>query len=106
MLRGACLKRVAVLIAVMIWRVTHSSAKLRNEVFGVPAGEEIRARLEADEAVVAPDQDVERPAVTVPGAQHELKVFELPLGFLRSGCGPCGHPGLPRVSGARRKVSP
>src|SRR5205085_7975682 len=31
-LRGACLKRVAVLIAVMIWRVTQSSAKLRNEV--------------------------------------------------------------------------
>src|SRR5439155_24034240 len=28
---GACLKRVAVLIAVMIWRVTQSSAKLRNE---------------------------------------------------------------------------
>ena len=29
---GACLKRVAVLIAVMIWRVTQSSAKLRNDV--------------------------------------------------------------------------
>ncbi len=28
---GACLKRVAVLIAVMICRVTQSSAKLRNE---------------------------------------------------------------------------
>src|SRR5204863_3889467 len=31
-LSGACLNRVAVLIAVMIWRVTHSSAKERNEV--------------------------------------------------------------------------
>ncbi len=29
---GWCLKRVAVLIAVMICRVTQSSAKLRNEV--------------------------------------------------------------------------
>ena len=29
---GECLKRVAVLIAVMIWRVTQSSAKLRKEV--------------------------------------------------------------------------
>ena len=31
-LSGACLNRVAVLIAVMICRVTQSSAKLRNEV--------------------------------------------------------------------------
>ena len=29
---GACLKRVAVLIAVMIWRVTQSSANERNDV--------------------------------------------------------------------------
>ena len=29
---GWCLNRVAVLIAVMIWRVTQSSAKLRNDV--------------------------------------------------------------------------
>ena len=29
---GACLYRVAVLIAVMIWRVTQSSANERNEV--------------------------------------------------------------------------
>ena len=32
MLSGECLKRVAVLIAVMICRVTQSSAKLRNDV--------------------------------------------------------------------------
>ncbi len=31
-LSGECLKRVAVLIAVMIWRVTHSSANERNDV--------------------------------------------------------------------------
>ena len=31
-LSGECLNRVAVLMAVMICRVTHSSAKLRNEV--------------------------------------------------------------------------
>ncbi len=31
-LSGVCLKRVAVLIAVMIWRVTQSSAKLRKDV--------------------------------------------------------------------------
>ncbi len=28
---GVCLLRVAVLTAVMIWRVMHSSAKLRND---------------------------------------------------------------------------
>jgi hypothetical protein len=93
-LRGACLKRVAVLIAVMIWRVTHSSAKLRkggllvgaevadslveadqpllDEVLGIAAGEKVGTRLEPDEACVAADQDVERRAVAVAGAHDEL----------------------------------
>jgi len=64
---------------------------LLYEVFRVPAGEEVRARLEPDEAVLAPDQGVERPAIPVPGAHHQLEIFELPLDLLRSGCGPCGH---------------
>jgi len=29
--------------------------------------------------------------ITVPGAHHQLEIFELPLDLLRSGCGPCGH---------------
>ena len=80
-------------------RLVEPDQPFLDEVFRVPAGEEVRARLEADEAGVAPDQDIERPAVAVPGPQHKLKVFELPLSLLRSGCGPCGHPGLPRGQG-------
>jgi len=77
-----------------------------DEVLGVPAGEEVGAGLEPNEAVVAPDQGVERPAVTVPGAHHKLEVFELPLGLLRSGCGPCGHLASPGVRGETFEVSP
>ncbi len=74
-LSGVCLLRVAVLTAVMIWRVMQSSAKLRkrrlavgaevadrlveadqaflDEVLAVAAGQEVRRRLQPDEAVVA-----------------------------------------------------
>src|SRR5207249_8155353 len=52
------------------------------------------------------NQDVERRTVAIPRAQHELKVFELPLSLLRSGCGPCGHPGLPRGQGQDLKSHP
>ena len=86
---GACLLRVAVLIAVMIWRVMQSSANERNdvaigaevadglveadqalldEVVRIAAGEEVGARLEADEAVVAADDGVHRALVTVAGS--------------------------------------
>ena len=51
MLSGECLKRVAVLIAVMICRVTQSSAKLRND----------------DPSTVLPDR-----AATVP---HAVRYF-------------------------------
>src|SRR5207244_10544754 len=82
-------------------RLVEADQALLEEILGVPAGEEVGARLQPDEARVAPDQNVECGAVPVPRAQHELEVFELPLSLLRSGCGPCGHPGLPRGSGVR-----
>src|SRR2546429_554381 len=97
---GECLKRVAVLIAVMIWRVTQSSAKLRNEVslscrksrtaleadqalldqvLGIATGEKVRARLQTDEARVAADQRVEGNLVAVTGPDDELEIRKLAL---------------------------
>ena len=46
-------------------RLVETDQTLLDEVFRVAPGEEVRAGLEPDEAVVAPDQDVERPAVAV-----------------------------------------
>src|SRR5437764_15488631 len=82
-------------------RLVEPDQALLDEVLRIAAGQEVRARLQSDEARVASDQRVERGAVAVSCAQHELEVFELPLSLLRSGRGSCGHPGLPRGSGVR-----
>src|SRR5207244_10585316 len=63
-------------------RLVEADQALLDEIFGIAAGEKIRAGLEPHEAGVSADQDVERTTVAVPGAQHELKVFQLPLGLL------------------------
>src|SRR6266511_6316521 len=86
-------------------RLVEPDQALLDEVLGVTARQEVRTRLEADETGVAADQNVERPAVAVPGAQHELEIFELPLGLLRSGCGPCGHLASPGVRGETRSLT-
>ena len=49
----------------------------------VAAGEEVRARLQADEAGVAPDQGVHRRAVAVARLDDELQILELALSLLR-----------------------
>ena len=109
MFSGECLKRVAVLIAVMICRVTQSSAKERNdvslscaevahrlveadqplldEILAVAAGEEVRARLQPDEAGVAADEVIHRRVVAVARLDDELQILELALRLLLSaGC--------------------
>ncbi len=90
------MNRVAVLIAVMICRVTQSSAKLRNDVslserksrtaFQRPispswmrssdftAGEEVRARLHAHEAGVAADELLACTLVAVSARADELEI--------------------------------
>jgi hypothetical protein len=119
-LSGACLYRVADLIAVMICRVTQSSANERNEevargleqpdhpfldeIVRIAAGEEVRARLEADEAVVAAHELVLRSLAAVPHLEHELEILELPLELLRAlrCCGCPGSHGLsPGLRGGR-----
>ena len=55
---------------------------LLDEVVRVAAGEEVRARLQADEAGVAAHQTVERLPVAVARLQHELQILKLSLSFL------------------------
>ena len=98
---GVCLLRVAVLTAVMIWRVMHSSAKLRNErlavraevadrlvepdqalldeVVGVAADQEVRRRLQAHERVVAPHQTVVRVRVPLLREGDQIAIINLKL---------------------------
>src|SRR5438105_9354026 len=86
-------------------RLVEADQALLDEVVRVAAGQEVGARLEPHEPGVAPDQDVERAAVPVPSAQHELEVFELSLGLLGGGCGlPCGHL-APPVQGRGRSLT-
>src|SRR5262245_8953639 len=71
---------------------------LLDEVLGVAAGEEVRARLQSDEARIAADESVERGPIAVPRLEHELQILKLSLSFLgRIGiCGACSH-GSPGV---------
>src|SRR5439155_8209853 len=46
-------------------RLVEPDQALLNEVLGIASGQEVGARLQPDEARVAPDQDVERSAVAV-----------------------------------------
>ena len=56
---------------------------LLDQVLGVAAGEEVRARLEPDEPRVAAHERVECLAVAVPGPHDELQVRKLSLELLR-----------------------
>ena len=63
----------------------------------VAAGEEVRARLQADEAGVAADEHLQRGAVAVAGLEHELEILKLALSLLRRVCvrSASGHGHLP-----------
>ena len=96
-----CLLRVAVLTAVMIWRVMHSSAKLRNErlavgpeiadrlveadqpfldeVLAVAADEEVRRRLQAHEGRITPDEPVVRVVAALSRQREKISIIKLNL---------------------------
>src|SRR5439155_14626451 len=75
---------------------------LLDQILRVAAREEVRARLQPDEARVTAHEDVQRAAVAVPRPKHELEILELSLGLLRCGRGPCGHR-IPRVRWVSRR---
>jgi hypothetical protein len=60
-------------------RLVQADQAFLDQVFGVAAGEEVRAGLEADEPGVPADQRVERNLVAVPRTDDELKICKLAL---------------------------
>src|SRR6266540_2243838 len=56
-------------------RLVEADQSLLDQVLGVAAGEEVRARLEPHESRVAADQEVERRAVAVARLQDELQIL-------------------------------
>jgi hypothetical protein len=86
-----------------------------DEILSVTAGEEVRARLQPDEAGVPPDEVIQRGAVAVARLDDELEILELTLRLLLSAGargwtgGGHGHTGLRRfavVPFASAKVAP
>jgi hypothetical protein len=80
-------------------RLVEADQPLLDEVLTVPAGEEVRARLQPDEAGVAADELIHRRLVAVPRPDDELEILELAFRLLLSaGCwgwtGGCHVPGL------------
>src|SRR5262249_34985735 len=84
-------------------RLVEADHPLLDEVVAVPTGEEVRTRLEADEAGVAAHEVVEGLLAPVPRLEDELEILELSLdllGRLRWSGGANGHAWYPHVDGA------
>ena len=85
-----------------------SDQPLLDEVFSVTAGEEVGARLQANETCVATDQRIHRLVVSIPRPHDQLKIRELPLGPLgriRSRGWSGGHVGWGRSDPDGRRAS-
>src|SRR5262249_53573603 len=96
--------------AIVSNRLVEADHPLLDEIVAVAAGEEVRARLEPDEALVALEQLVECCLAAVASLEDELEVFQLSLhslGGLRS-CGGSSLHRIPQVRWAclRRPTSP
>ena len=76
---GEASKRRLLVVAKVADRFVEADEPLLDQVVGIAPSEEVRARLEADEAGVAPDQRVERALVAVPRPDDELEIRKLPL---------------------------
>src|SRR3954466_5653243 len=76
---GEATERRLLVVAEIADRLVKADQPFLDQVFGVATGEEVRARLQAHEAVVAADQRIERLAVAVSRADDELKIRELAL---------------------------
>jgi hypothetical protein len=68
-------------------RLIEADQPFLDEVFAVAACEEVRARLQPDEAGVAADEVIHRRVVAVPRLDDELEILELALRLrLAAGC--------------------
>ncbi len=108
---GVCLLRVAVFTAVMIWRVMHSSAKLRkrgltvraevadrlvetdepflDQILGVAADQEVRGRLQPHEGRITPDEPVVGIRAALTGESEEIGVIKVNLSLRLCGSNSC-----------------
>jgi hypothetical protein len=81
---------------------------LLDQILRVAAGEEVRARLQPDEARVPTHQALERRLVAVPSFEDELQILELPLCPLCGLGGRCAlgsHFSTPARGSARRSLT-
>src|SRR6185369_3989005 len=67
-------------------RLVEPDKAFLDEVVGLAAGDEVRARLQADETGVAAQQRVHRNGVPIPGPEREPEILDLSWSlFLRAG---------------------
>ena len=79
---GEAAERRLLVVAEIAHRLVEADQPFLDQVVGVAAGEEVRARLQPDEAGVAPDEVVHRAVVAVPRPDDELQILELTLRLL------------------------
>ena len=65
-------------------RLVEPDQALLHEILAVAAGQEVRARLQPDEAGVAADEVIHRLLVAVASPDDELQILELTLRLLLS----------------------
>src|SRR5207247_1303150 len=68
--------------AEIAYRLVEADQPLLDQVFGIPAGEEVGARLQPDESRIALDQLRQGGVVAVSSLEHELEILELSVGTL------------------------
>src|SRR5207237_3646926 len=79
---GKAAERGLLVGAEVAYRLVEADQPFLDQILGVATGEEVRARLQADEAGVAADQLVVGLVVAVPGAPDALEILAFPLEVL------------------------
>src|SRR6266480_1548637 len=76
---GEASERGLLVVPEVAHRLVEADQALLDQVLGIATGEEVRARLQTDEARVAADQRVEGNLVAVTGPDDELEIRKLAL---------------------------
>ena len=80
---GERAERRLLVVAEVAHRLVEADHPLLDQVVGVTAGEEVAARLQAHEAVVAAHQLIERRLAPVARLEDELQILKFTLKLLR-----------------------